>query len=719
MPFGPSVSNRPKIAWGRFEDPNLEARFAQLFAPGRSRTTAYMMLLLAGATTIGLPLDLVRLSGGSLTAALVLRALLAGGLLAVAVVLFRGVHWRNLPWVVSAAMSLALLLYAVLAYVYATATGRSDYLIVLSVAAAVICVGHPGPPQKAWVVMASAGLAITGLGIALGRSATDVLWDDVTLAGVTSAAFAVNAVLHSGARNAFFLNEQLLGAQQELRRVREAEAAAARRALRKRDEEWWAIVDNGQVVVALVDESGLLVFVNEFANRVGLAEGTPFAQYAVDGGDVAIEAALQAAFQRGESSDFDLVLPEGDASRTVAFRVTPVGETAPHERVGLVGLDITESRRMHEDLLHSQKMQAVGALVGGIAHDFNNLLTVITGCTELLRFEDSLGSLADQYVTDIADAAGNATKLTRQLLLFSRRTPSRASVADPCRLVGAMTSWLERLLGSNVELQVQLDPDAPSVRADPGHIEQVVMNLVVNARDAMPNGGRIRLSVVAHGDGVLLTVSDDGEGMSVDVRERIFDPFFSTKAPGRGTGLGLATVKGVVERMKGAIDVRSELGAGTTFEIWLPAAPASAHSPSSEVDVSAVARTVLVVDDSPEVLQLACAMLSRAGYDVVAAHDIASACREAGRCQNLDVVVTDVHLKHESGIQLVDALDELGLDVPVVYMSAFVDHPQLLADVEAGRAILVDKPFSSRELVRAIRRARRLFSPRPSNAAAG
>ncbi|HVL15937.1 MAG TPA: PAS domain S-box protein, partial [Gemmata sp.] len=323
--------------------------------------------------------------------------------------------------------------------------------------------------------------------------------------------------------------------------------------------------------------------------------------------------------------------PDGTRATLLTSKV-PLRDDAGRV-VGVLGVyqDVTDRKRLEEQLRQSQKMEAVGQLAGGVAHDFNNLLTVILGNAELLRYSppgsSELGPLAD----DIHAAADRAATLTRQLLTFSRRHPSRPEVVDLNEVVAALGGLLGRLLGARVAVRTDLSPDPVRVLADRGHLEQVVMNLAVNARDAMPDGGTLTIATAERNGVARLTVSDTGVGMSDVVKARIFEPFFTTKGPDRGTGLGLAVVHGVVEESGGTIAVESAPGAGTTFRIEIPscpdAEPATTPPPAYLPRGRGVARagTVLLVEDEDAVRKLARYVLEERGYSVVEALDAETA----------------------------------------------------------------------------------------------
>ena len=379
--------------------------------------------------------------------------------------------------------------------------------------------------------------------------------------------------------------------------------------------------------------------------------------------------------------------------------------------------DLTERLHLEEQLRHAQRMEAVGQLAGGVAHDFNNLLTVITGRTEFaIR---SLGDSDDAIrgdLDEIATAADRAASLTQQLLAYSRRQILQPRVVDVNGVVANMHRMLLRLLGEDTEIVTELAPDAVRVRADPSQLEQVILNLAVNARDAMPGGGRliIRTASIAHAEGIvreqddaptsgryaLLAVEDTGEGMDEDTRSRIFEPFYTTKEPGKGTGLGLSTVYGIIAQSGGFIRVASAPGAGSTFAVYLPLAreevTAEAASGSDGAGALSGSGIVLLAEDDDGVRALAELILTRYGYTVLPARDGEDALRIADRHTGpIDLLVTDIVMPRMRGTELAERLTSRRPDIGVLYMSGYADA-SALGDVDT--AAIVPKPFSEETL---------------------
>ena len=381
-----------------------------------------------------------------------------------------------------------------------------------------------------------------------------------------------------------------------------------------------------------------------------------------------------------------------------------------------------DKRRLEEQLRQSQRMESIGQLAGGVAHDFNNLLTAILGTCDLIDLAQLQGPRLTAAIDEIRKASDKASALTRQLLAFSRKQMLQPTRLDLNCTVTEMETMLRRIIGEDIEFITELSADLGPVMADPGQVEQVVMNLVVNARDAMPDGGRLIVETadvvldsdyteshvdVTPGRYALLSITDNGTGMSAEDRERAFEPFFTTKDVGKGTGLGLATVHGVVAQSGGHIWLYSEPGEGTTFKIYLPvdqAAEERTTSPERETTDLSGHETVLVVEDEPVVLTLACRVLRRFGYDVLEAADPDQAVRLSHRTDGpIHLLLTDVVMPGASGHTLSRQLSLERPALKVLYMSGYTDNAIVHHGVLDPGAVLLEKPFSAEGLARKVR----------------
>ena len=384
--------------------------------------------------------------------------------------------------------------------------------------------------------------------------------------------------------------------------------------------------------------------------------------------------------------------------------------------------DITERRKLEEQYRQAQKMEAVGQLAGGVAHDFNNLLTIITGYGEIVLSSLRPNDPAHQMIAEIKRAGERAATLTRQLLIFSRQQVLEPKILDMNAIVSDTEKMLGRLIGEDVRLTCVLHPALDRVKADTGHVEQVIVNLVVNARDAMPQGGRLTVETsnveldetyaqlhpeVKPGRYVLLAVTDTGCGMDEATKARIFEPFFTTKEPGKGTGLGLATVFGIVKQSGGHIGVYSEVGRGTAFKIYLPSVEARRPSGNSHPGLRPNPKgneTILVVEDEDAVRALTRHGLTMLGYTVLEASRGEDAIRIARQHQGpIQLVVTDVVMPGMGGRQLVERLGRLRPGIKVLYLSGYTDDAVVRHGVLQADTAFLQKPFTPTALAQKVR----------------
>ena len=387
--------------------------------------------------------------------------------------------------------------------------------------------------------------------------------------------------------------------------------------------------------------------------------------------------------------------------------------------------------RSEKLLQQSQKMEAIGLLAGGVAHDFNNLLAVINGYSDLLLERNDLPDSDRRSLEQIKQAGGSAASLTRQLLMLSRQQVVEPVVLNINQTVGNLDKMLRRLIKENIQFSFVLDPQLDRVKADPGQIEQIVLNLVVNARDAMPNGGTLRIQTknveksnpqagpeASPSGFVLLEVTDTGTGMDQQTQAHIFEPFFTTKAVGKGTGLGLATVYGIVKQNGGHIEVQSTLGRGSSFQIYLPAEALAATNLEPGKDAAEPAfsgETILVVEDAAPLRDLVCQALSVSGCTVLSAPEAAEALRILSQQKGkIHLLITDVIMPGMNGPALAKQVRAMRPETKILYMTGysgeFVRSDMLIPGVS-----FIQKPFTPADLRRKIRK---MLSDKPATKAA-
>lgn len=431
---------------------------------------------------------------------------------------------------------------------------------------------------------------------------------------------------------------------------------------------------------------------------------------------------ILARISRGERIEhYEAVRVTKDSRRLdISLSISPIRE--PGGKIvgaSAIARDITAQRRAEDHLRQAQKMEAVGRLAGGVAHDFNNILGIVTACTELLRDRIDVADDSAQYIGNIRKAVDRGTSLTRQLLAFTRKSTLQPQLVDLNVRLKDVIKLIRPLMGDDVEITVVSRASSPIIEIDPGQLDQIVLNLAVNSRDAMPRGGKFILETASveldevftsqhrpmkEGQYILLAVSDTGVGMDPDTVARIFEPFFTTKDIGKGTGLGLATVYGIVQQSGGHIWVYSEAGKGTTFKIYLPSAEYKVAEKTPAAEEPAIARregtTILLVEDDEIMLSLTRKLLDQNGYRVLEAKEGSSAIDVMKAHKGkIDVLVTDVVMRGMSGPELVARVTSSHPETKVVYMSGYTgelitQHEQMQRGIP-----LLEKPFTRAALL--------------------
>jgi two-component system cell cycle sensor histidine kinase/response regulator CckA len=537
----------------------------------------------------------------------------------------------------------------------------------------------------------------------------------VILTGLDDEALAVKAV-RAGAQD--YLVKGRVDGDLLVRSMRYAtERWRAVEALERREEHYRSLIEHSLDLISILNVDGTIRYVSPSHERVlgyrldELVGQNVFTFIHPD--DL---SGIKESFARGD----------GAASLESRFRhkdgswrmLESFGRNLSHVP-GVSGLvvnsrDVTDRKRLEEQLHHSQRLEAVGRLAGGVAHDFNNLLMVITGYSQMLLDGMHAGDPARTDLEQVVKASERATDLTRQLLAFSRRQVVRPAILSLNVLVHDMDRMLRRVIGEDIELIASFAPDLKTVRADPGQLEQVVLNVAVNARDAMPNGGKLTLETAnvqvteeftrTHpapkvGSYAMLSMRDTGFGMDAEVLTRLFEPFFTTKE--NGTGLGLSTSYGIIKQSGGDIWVDSKPGHGTTFRIYLPVAeePAEAVEAPRESPALRGAETILLVEDEDGVRRVVETMLKRHGYNVLSSASCSDAMSLAERYAGpIHLLITDVVMPGMSGRTMAESLTALRPETKVLYVSGY--GGPLESDISSG---FLQKPFTTEELARKIR----------------
>jgi PAS domain S-box-containing protein len=523
---------------------------------------------------------------------------------------------------------------------------------------------------------------------------------------------------------------------------------SARKESERARERLLAIVESTTDMISMIAPDGGLMYLNR-AGRILTGEGLDddITKYNLADripdyqNSVLFTESIPAAIRDGVWSG-ETVVVNHITGKVIPFSQVVIAHKDPNgklEYVSTIMRDITERKRLEAHLFQSQKMETIGKLAGGIAHEFNSILTAIIGQSELLLYDLPPGSPLSKNATEITTAANRAAKLTRQILAYGRKQILQPETLDLNRVVANMDGMLQHLMGANVNTRIVLDRDLQWVKADSGQIEQVIMNIAINARDAMPGGGLLTLETgnvtvdvesvgrypdLAPGEYVLLAITDTGTGMTPEVKARVFEPFFSTKAIGMGTGMGLSTCHGIIKQSGGHISVYSEPARGTSFKIYLPRVEAETkEAPVRRLDSPDLPRgteTILLVEDDPALREMAASLLTRLGYKVlVAANGIeALSLKKQGDIGHIDLLFTDVVMPHMDGKELSERMRSLFPHTKTLFTSAYSGNAFAHQGVLDEGVDLLQKPFTPSSLAHKLREM--LDQPqRPETNAAG
>ncbi|HWP05912.1 MAG TPA: PAS domain S-box protein [Polyangiaceae bacterium] len=487
-------------------------------------------------------------------------------------------------------------------------------------------------------------------------------------------------------------------------------------------------------IIMSVDRGGQILFINRVLSPLTMEQvvGTSCFDYVPPDARGRVARAIEHVFETRGIDEYEVEGPRGpDGVRFFAsVRAGPLIEHDTVVAATLCATDVTYRKeaertraRLEEQLAHAQKMESVGQLAGGVAHDFNNLLTAVGSLVELSRYEGPSPQISE-YLDGIQGATARGAALTQQLLAFARKRIVKPEDVEIGGVLTRLAPMVRSLVGEHIRVSLGLDPELPPVRVDVGSLERVIMNLVVNARDAMSNGGSLALATRAErldaqaveqhpeltpGGYALLEVTDTGTGIAPEVAARLFEPFFTTKAPGSGTGLGLAMCHGIVTQAGGKIAVRSEAGRGATFQVYLPFAPSGstpAVAPALErkPDQRRGRETLLLVEDEQVILQVARSWLTKLGYRVLGAGDGVEALEVAAQTADpIDLLVTDVVMPRLGGRELARRLTELRPQTKVLYMSGYAENALAFGGVLSEGIDFIQKPYSLDALAARIR----------------
>jgi len=550
----------------------------------------------------------------------------------------------------------------------------------------------------------------------------------IVVSGTIGEELAVTA-MRAGAHD-YVLKDKLARLPAALEReVRESRKRAEHQQQERR---FRALIEKSSETIVLTDREGLIVYASSAATTLfGVKRSQLIGRRNRDfvhPDDLEMHASGMSQVRNGQPLEphiIRLLRPDG-CVRWVEVAVTNLLDDPAIAGVVTNLRDVTERtlaaealRATEHQLRQAQKMEAVGRLAGGIAHDFNNLLSVIVSYAEMLQEDLAVGDPRRDDAGEILAASKRATGLTRQLLMFSRQQVIEPKVLDLDELLGHMEKMVQRMLGEDIELTRRVQPVGP-VKADPSSIEQVVMNLIVNARDAMPTGGALTLEArdveldddhvrrniaTRSGPHVMIAVTDTGTGMDEATRSRIFEPFFTTKPKDKGTGLGLSTVFGIVHQVGGGIEVETELGKGTTFRVYIPRVECELSVERAPTAVPAHgAETILLVEDDPQVRAVTCNILRRHGYHVL---DAASPTAALAVCTEhagtIHLLLSDVVMPTMSGPELAKRIEPLRPATKVLFMSGYTDDAVLRHGVQTSQIALIQKPLSPAMLAHRVR----------------
>lgn len=709
---GQKDAGQEEIRWGRFVDPKLEEQF-QLARRYSMAAMVWICFVVFTASAIASAIVDYQLLDRSVFWKLAgwrLFTMLLLGLASWYAVSQRALlSYAAFARVISGVIVLILVTNIPISLAYLTEVGRSDRLLQISLFSLIALVCHPGAIRRVFplALLAIASLmAIDTLGKV---SWVDTAQDGLTLLIVVGVGIGGNLVWCVRSREAFLVSVHLATSEAELRKLREAQAQSAFQALERRDAQWAAVVGQTPVVVLTVDRTGVVAFANPRASALGFQVGDTVDTVSGEFDGRWLRTQVESVFEEAHTRSFDLVLGDQLDTSHWTFYAAPVGSQSPTEQVTLVGLDSTEAWRLRFELRRKSRENALGNVVTSISHDFNNLLMVIVGSAELLDFDIPETDPSQPLVESILDAGQRADDLIRRLLKFVRGAPSRPEVHDVNELIQDMSSLLRYVSGMQNRFRFIRAKGELYVRIDKTELEQILVNLCSNAEAAIEGSGDVTVSTCLDSRGrVQITVQDSGCGIAEEVKKHMFEPYFTTRAEYGGSGIGLATVRGLVESAGGEIGVDSVPQRGTEMNIWFspvaakdPRDPAPAFPPSSQIAID-LPKVVLVVDENEETRILASSMLERMGCTThIAAHK-QSAIEQARDQERIDLLVTDFRHDLEEALSLEAAVRSHHPELSTVYSTGHIDSLAIFERVEKGKLVLLQKPYTSTQLAKAM-----------------
>lgn len=708
---GERNGNDPRIRWGRFVNKELEASFQTERSYSMASMGSICFPLFGLLTIIAGIADFNLIDTDAAKQLLFWRGLTLAALAWAGYYSLK--HRKKLSFNAFSAL-LGGIIATILAtnvpisLIYLEEIGRSDRLLQIAVFSLITLTCHPGPLSRLLGLGAWALLTLLGIDTLGGVSSSNTAHDVLSLSIALAVAIGGNQVWCTRNRENYLVTLQLATSEAELRKLRELQAQSAVAALQRRDAQWSAVVGQSPVVVLTVDRTGVIAFANPVANELGFRVGDLLdkTRATIDGRW--LRAQVEHVFREAKTRSFDLVLGEQTAETTHwTFYAAPIEQHPRVEQVTLVGLDSTEAWRLRFELRRKSRESSLGGLVTSISHDFNNLLMVIVGSAEMLKYETPPEDAV--LVNSILDAANKSDELIRRMLRFVRGAPSRPETHDANALIEDMGSLLRYVSGAHNRFS--FDPcNAPTlVRIDKTEFEQILINLCSNANSAIDGSGQIQVRTEVSEDGkVRVIVQDNGCGISEEVKQRMFEPYFTTRAEYGGTGVGLATVRGLVEAAGGTIEVHSAPSQGTQIELVfepIEADEATAQAPFPSSSQSRLPQTALVVDENSETRQLARSMLERMGCSTYAASSLQSAIEQAQGAGPIDLLITDFRHDLSDAISLDAQVRARNPKVATVYSTGHIDNLEILKTIQQRELVVLQKPYTSTEMANAIDQA--------------